>query len=81
MRSNPVRRIFGWFGLVAMVPIGYMVYDGSMTPADGGTKAALVLIAVLVAVRLVEFLLMTVAGALERRPPVVVPQQPDARAR
>jgi hypothetical protein len=60
-----------------MAPIGYMVFDGSMTAADGGMKAVIVLLTVFVAVRIIEFLLVTIAGVLERQP--VVMQQPDGR--
>ena len=78
MSSSPVRRLFAWFGLIAMAPIGYLVFTGQMTASDGGLKAAVVLITVLVAVRFIEFAISVVAGVLERQPPVVR-QSPDAR--
>ena len=78
MKSSPIRRLFAWFGLIAMAPIGYMVFNGSMTAADGGTKAAIVLIAVAVAIRFVEFALVGVAAVLERTPPTMMPP-PDGR--
>ena len=83
MRSSPVRRIFAWFGLAALAPIGYLVFTQQMSVFDAGMKALLVLITVLVAVRLIEFALGGVAASLERRPPVVMaaPEQQVERRR
>jgi hypothetical protein len=81
MRSNPVRRIFAWFGLAALASIGYMVFSRQMDVFDGGMKALLVFIAVIVAVRFVEFGLGGVASALERRPPAPMPGQQVERRR
>jgi len=79
MKSSPIRRIFAWFGLIALVPIGYLVYQGDMTVADGGLKAGIVLLAVFVAVRVVEFLLSGMAAVLERQVPMQVPEQVERR--
>lgn len=76
MKSSPIRRLFAWFGLIALAPIGYLVYVGRMTPADAGMKAVIVLLAVLTAVRLVDFALSGIAATLERRPPTA-PQQAE----
>jgi hypothetical protein len=69
--------MFAWFGLVALTPIGLLVYQGRMSASDAGMKAGIVLLAVFMAIRLTDFALSGVAAALEQRQPI--PPPPDSR--
>jgi len=67
MSAGPLRTLLAGFGLVALVPIAWLAYSGDIDLAVAGTRAGIVLAAVLVVGRIAELALSVTASSLERR--------------
>lgn len=67
MSAGPLRTFVASIGLIALVPIAWMVVHGDLAPVDAGIRAAVVLGAVLVVGRIVDMVLSALAASLERR--------------
>jgi hypothetical protein len=65
--SNPIDRLISITGLVMLLPIGYLLTIGNLTPQEAGIRAALTLAAVIVIRRLARIGMGVVATSMERR--------------
>ncbi len=64
---NPVNRLIAIVGLIMLLPIGYLLAMGDLTPTDAGIRAGLTLAAVIVIRRLARIGMGVVARSMERR--------------
>ncbi len=67
MRAGPLRSLIAGFGLVAILPIAWMVVQGDLSAAEAGTRAAIVFGVVLVVGRIADMMLSVAARSFERR--------------
>ena len=67
MKAGPLRTLLAGFGLVALVPIAWLAYNGDIDLAAAGARAGIVLGAVLMVGRLADLALSLTAASLERR--------------
>ena len=84
MRAGPLRRMIAGFGLIALLPIAWMVINGDLAPAAAGIRAGIVLGVVLVVGRLADLVLSAAAHSFERQALAaarsVAASEPDERA-
>ena len=67
MRAGPLRRLIAGFGLLALLPIAWMVAQGDITPAAAGLRAGIVLAVVLGVGRVADLILSAAAQSFERQ--------------
>jgi hypothetical protein len=64
---NPINRLISIAGLVLLLPIGYLMVTGDLTPDQAGIRAAILLVAVVVVRRLARMGMGVVATSMERQ--------------
>lgn len=64
---NPIERLISIAGLVMLLPIGYLLTIGNLTPEEAGIRAGLTLAAVILIRRLARIGMGVVATSMERR--------------
>ena len=67
MRAGPLRRLIAGFGLLALLPIAWMVITGDLAPAAAGIRAGIVFGVVLVVGRFADLVLSAAAHSFERQ--------------
>ena len=64
---NPINRLIAILGLIMLLPIGYMMTTGNLTPQDAGIRAAITLAAVIVIRKFARLGMGFVAASMERK--------------
>lgn len=64
---NPINRLISIAGLVLLLPIGYLMVTGDLSPDQAGIRAGILLAAVIVIRRLTRIGMSVVASSMERQ--------------
>ena len=64
---NPINRLISIGGLILLLPIGYLMVTGDLTPDQAGIRAGILLVAVVVIRRLARIGMGVVATSMERQ--------------
>ena len=64
---NPINRLIAIVGLVTLLPIGYLLTTGNLTPEEAGIRAGLTLVAVIVIRKAARLGMSVVAHSMERK--------------
>lgn len=66
MKVGPLRRVTGAVGLMALVPVGLMLFAGALTVPDAAQRAGAILLATLAVGRVAGWWLTALAEGFER---------------
>ena len=77
---NPINRLIAIAGLIMLLPIGYLLTTGDLTPEDAGIRAALTLCAVIVVRKIARIGMGIVATSMERKAAAIPQRRATDRA-
>ena len=68
MNGGPIQRMIAVVGLVALAPIGYLLFTGELSLVEAGTRAGITFVAVMVVARIGGWGFSLMARSMEAAP-------------